>query len=155
MIYKRAMKTNTTIINPVRNSYTPRLIALGAIAALLLCALARAHGQPAEKTAINPVGTYALVSVDGKTVPGTINHEGTAMNVQSGTFTISTNSQITCVMTVSVGDRKDIRIETRATYTVKDAELTMKWQNAGMTRGSLAGQTFTMTNEGMAFVYQK
>jgi hypothetical protein len=58
-------------------------------------------------------------------------------------------------MTFSVGDRKNIRSETRATYTVKELELTMKWQNAGTTKGRIAGQTFTMTNEGMAYVYKK
>jgi hypothetical protein len=38
---------------------------------------------------------------------------------------------------------------------VKETELTMKWQNAGMTKGRIIGQTFTMTNEGIAYVYRK
>jgi hypothetical protein len=145
------MKTYPAIINPVRNNHTPRVIALGVLAVLLLCGLARGHAQ----TAINPAGVYALVSVDGKNVPCTINHDGAKMNVQSGAFTISTNGQITNVMTISVGDRKNVRVETHATYTVKESELTMKWQNAGTTKGRIAGQTFTMTNEGMAYIYKK
>lgn len=145
------MKTNSALIHPIQKRYTPRVIALGVLALLVLCWLAR--GQ--EPTAVNPTGIYTLVSVDGKDVPCTIEHAGRPMNVQSGTFTIGTNDQVTSVMIVSVGDRKDIRIETHATYTVKESELTMKWQNAGTTKGRVAGQTFTMTNEGMAYVYKK
>jgi hypothetical protein len=148
------MKTNPAVSNPVRNYYTPRVIALGMLVVLLLCGLARGHAQSATKSN-SPTGVYSLVSVDGKDVPCTIKHEGTAMNVHSGTFTISTNGQVTSVMTVSVGDRKNARIETHATYTVKESELTMKWQNAGTTKGRVAGQTFTMTNEGMVYVYKK
>lgn len=149
------MKTQTTNTNPIRINYTPRFIALVALAILLLCALVRAHGQSSQRPSTDPAGAYTLVSVDGKTVPCIINHEGTAMNVQSGTFTITTNGHITSVMVVSVGDRKNIRCETHATYKAKDSEFTMKWQNAGMTKGRLTGQTFTMTNEGMAYVYRK
>jgi hypothetical protein len=31
----------------------------------------------------------------------------------------------------------------------------MKWQGAGMTTGTIAGNTFTMNNEGMELVYKK
>ena len=155
MPYKQNMKTYPAIINLVRSSYTPRVIALGVLATLLLCALAHGGAQTTDKVTVNPAGVYALASVDGKTVPCTINHDGTAMLVQSGTFTITTNSQITSVMTISVGDRKDMRIERHATYTQKGTELTMKWEGFGITQGRVAGQTFTMTNEGMAYVYRK
>ena len=142
-------------IGPARNNYTSRIIALVVIATLLLCALARSHGQTADKATVNPAGTYLLSSVDGKTVPCTINHEGTDMDIHSGTFTITTDGQIHSVMNLSVGEQKNMLIERHATYTQKGAELTMKWQNFGMTQGCVAGQTFTMTNEGMAYVYKK
>lgn len=144
------MKANRSAVD-----YTVRIIAVSLLAFLLLCMLARGQAQTADKAATSPAGVYTLLSVDGKNVPCVINHDGRKMNVQAGTFTITTNGQVTSVMTVSVGDRKDIRIERTATYTVKNSELTMKWQNAGMTKGALAGQTFTMTNEGMAYVYRK
>jgi hypothetical protein len=143
------MKTNRLAVD-----YTVRIIAVSLLTLLLLSVLARGHAQTASQAA-SPAGIYTLVSVDGKNVPCTINHDGRKMDVQSGAFTISTNGQVTSVMTVSVGDRKDIRIERTATYTAKNAELTMKWQNAGITKGAVAGQTFTMTNEGMAYVYRK
>lgn len=144
------MKTNphTCPTNDVR------VLAIGIITALLLSAVVRVHGQTTTAPSIGLTGVYTLTSVDGKTVPCMIDHEGTAMNVQSGSFTI-TNGHCLSVMTVSVGDRKDIRCETRARYTVEGSELTMQWQNAGMTKGSVAGNTFTMTNEGMAYVYNK
>lgn len=148
------MFMKTSYSNHSAINYTARIIAVGLLAFLILCALARGHAQTADKAATSPVGVYTLVSVDGKHVPCTINHDGRAMNVQSGTFTISTNGQITSVMTISVGDKKR-SIETRASYTEKGTELTMKWQNAGMTKGRVADKTFTMTNEGMAYVYRK
>jgi len=144
------MKTSHSAIN-----YTARIIALGLLAFLLLCTLARGHAQTADKAATSPVGVYTLVSVDGKKVPCSINHDGKAMNVRSGTFTITTNGQITSVMIVSVGERKNLRVERTASYEVKNSELTMKWQNAGITKGQLVGKTFTMTNEGMAYVYKQ
>lgn len=149
------MKTNQSSTSRNQNSYAPRAIALGTGVALLLCAVALSHGQTAGKATANPVGTYTLLSVDGKKVPCTIKHDGAAMNVHSGTFTITTNGQVTSVMIISVGDRKNVRVERSATCTVKESELTMKWQNAGTTKGRVVGQTFTMTNEGMAYVYKK
>ena len=132
--------------------HLPRLIALGLLLAVFLCTLARSRAQPA---ASDPAGVYTLVSVAGKAVPCTIDHEGTAMSVQSGTLTIATNAHVTSVMIISVGDRRDIRCETHATCKQKDAELTMRWQHAGTTQGRVTGATFTMTNEGMAYVYRK
>ena len=149
------MRTSSTSITSNRSNHTPRVIALGVLAILFLLALARASAQTAEKAIASPAGVYTLTSVDGKNVPCTIDHDGKKMEVQSGTFTVSTNGQITSVMTVSVGDRKNLRIERTATYTMKNSELTMKWQNAGMTKGRVAERTLITTNEGMAYVYQK
>lgn len=149
------MKTRSVKAGPAQTNHTPRIIALGVLALLLLGALTRGHAQSANRSATDPVGLYTLSSVDGKPVPCTINHEGRVMEVLSGTFIISTNNQITSVMTVSVGDRKNIRIETHATFKLKNSELSMKWKNAGTTKGGVVGQTFTMTNEGMVYLYQR
>jgi hypothetical protein len=149
------MKTNSPLSYSIQTDSTPRFIALTLLVGLLLGTSARGHAQPADKPAVSPAGAYMLVSVDGKTVPCTINHEGTAMDVHSGSFTITTNGQCFSLMIISHGDHKNIRCETHATYTLKGTELTMQWQNAGWTKGSVAGRTFTMTNEDMAFVYRK
>jgi len=101
---------------------------------------------------INPVGTYALVSVDGNKVPYAMEHEGHAMTVQSGSFII--NADGTCSSKISLAGR-DAAMEVKATYTREGQKLTMKWEGAGMTIGTLEGDKFTMDNEGMVFVYKK
>jgi len=148
------MRTYRTRVNRDRTDYTPRVIAFFVLLVLLLWAAARGQAQAAEK-AIDVAGVYTLMSVDGRSVPSAINHDGRVMNVHSGTLTITTNAQVTSLMTVSVGDRKNLRVERTATYTLTNSELTMKSQNAGTTKGRIVGRTFTMTNEGMAYVYRK
>ena len=101
---------------------------------------------------INPVGTYALVTVDGNKVPCTVQHEGHTMTIKSGGFII--NADGTCSSKMSLEGR-DAPIEVKATYTREGPKLTMKWQGAGMTIGTVEGDTFTMDNEGMVFVYKK
>ena len=101
---------------------------------------------------INPVGTYALVTVDGNKVPCAVEHEGHKMTIQSGGFII--NPDGTCSSKMSLAGR-DAAIEVKATYTREGPKLTMKWQGAGMTTGTVEGDTFTMNNEGMVFAYRK
>ena len=101
---------------------------------------------------INPVGTYALVTVDGNKVPCTVQHEGHTMTINSGSFII--NADGTCSSKMSLAGR-DAAIEVKATYTREGPKLTMQWQGAGMTIGTVEGDTFTMNNEGMVFAYRK
>ena len=101
---------------------------------------------------INPVGTYALVTVDGNKVPCTVQHEGHTMTINSGSFII--NADGTCSSKISLEGR-DTAIEVKATYTRQGSKLTMQWQGAGMTIGTVEGDTFTMNNEGMVFAYRK
>ena len=42
-----------------------------------------------------------------------------------------------------------------ATYSLEKDTLTMQWEGAGTTEGTVAGDTFTMNNEGMVFAYKK
>jgi hypothetical protein len=101
---------------------------------------------------IDPVGTYTLVTVDGNKVPCAVEHEGHKMTIQSGGFII--NPDGTCSSKMSLAGR-DAAIEVKATYTREGPKLTMKWQGAGMTIGTVEGDTFTMNNEGMVFAYRK
>ena len=106
----------------------------------------------APATDINPVGTYGLVTVDGNKVPCTVQHEGHTMTINSGSFII--NADGTCSSKMSLAGR-DAAIEVKATYTREGPKLTMQWQGAGMTVGTVEGDTFTMNNEGMVFAYRK
>ena len=101
---------------------------------------------------LNPVGTYALVTVDGNKVPCTVQHEGHTMTIKSGSFII--NADGTCSSGIFLAGR-DAAIEVKAAYKRQGPKLTMKWQGAGMTIGTVEGDTFTMDNEGMLFLYKK
>ena len=106
----------------------------------------------AAATEINPVGTYTLATVDGNKVPCTVQHEGHTMTINSGNFSI--NADGTCSSKMSLAGR-DAAIEVKAAYTREGTKLTMKWQGAGMTEGTVEGDTFSMTNEGMVLAYRK
>jgi hypothetical protein len=54
-----------------------------------------------------------------------------------------------------VPSRGDSAAEVKATYTRQGSTLTMQWEGAGTTTGTVQGDTFTMNNEGMAFAYRK
>jgi len=104
---------------------------------------------------IDPAGVYTLVSVNGTQVPASISHDGTPLQVRSGTFTI--NADATCsTKTVFVPPSgTEATREVSATYSKEGAKLTLQWKSAGTTIGTVEGNTFTMNNEGMVFVYRK
>lgn len=111
--------------------------------------------QPTTANAADPAGVYALVSVNGKPVPASLSHEGATLQVRSGAFTI--NADGTCsskMIFVPPSGTEGIR-EVNATYTKDGSKLTMQWKGAGRTVGTINGNTFTMENEGMLFVYRK
>lgn len=43
----------------------------------------------------------------------------------------------------------------RGTYTREGAKLTMTWEGAGTTTGTVEGDNFTMENEGMVLAYRR
>ena len=103
----------------------------------------------------DPAGVYALVSVNGKQVPASVSHDGVALQVRSGTFTLKADG--TCsTRTIFVPPSGSATTnEVSATYTKDGSKLTMQWQGAGTTTGTIEGNTFTMNNEGLTFVYRK
>lgn len=108
-----------------------------------------------KETSSNPAGAYQLVSVDGKTVPTSVSHDGHQLEVRSGEFRI--NEDGTCASTtvfVPEGG-PEVKREVSATYTRDGSKLTMRWQGAGVTAGEVQGNTFRMNNEGTVFLYQK
>ena len=156
------MKQKQSELNGKRRPTTRHLLQLCwlPLFMVLVCAGCKQQAKVAADTKtgaataadINPVGTYTLATVDGNKVPYTVQHEGHAMAIKSGSFII--NSDDTCSSKMSLEGR-DAAIEVKATYTREGPKLTMKWQGAGMTIGTVEGDTFTMNNEGMVFVYRK
>lgn len=108
--------------------------------------------ETAKTNAIDIAGVYALVEVDGASIPATVSHGGHDVIVHSGSFTINPGG--TCSSEVIFGPQKSTRL-TKATYTQAGSTLNMKWKGAGRTKGNIKGDTFTMNNEGMILVYKK
>lgn len=140
-----------------------RNLFLGALS--LLMAVAWVGCKPAGNAAtdkpgktavdVNPAGTYALMSVDGKQVPCALEHEGHSLTVKSGSFVINADGTCSTKTVFSPPSGNDVTREVKATYTREGSKLTMQWQGAGMTTGTVQDDTFTMNNEGMVFAYRK
>ena len=103
----------------------------------------------------DPAGIYALATVDGNKVPASVSHDGVALQVRSGTFSIKADG--TCgTKTIFVPPSgPEVTREVSATYTKEGSKLTMQWEGTGITTGTIEGNTFTMDNAGMVFVYRK
>ena len=113
--------------------------------------------KPEAKVATggDPSGVYALVSVNGNPVPASVSHDGTTLQVRSGSFTIKADGACSTKTVFVPPSGQEATREVSATYTKEGSKLTMTWQGAGTTAGTLADNTFTMDNEGMLFVYKK
>lgn len=147
-------------------SLAPGCFVCALVAAVLLsgCRREEAPGpatrtpSPAATDAVTPPeisGTYALVSINGKALPFTVTHEGPGIQVTSGSFTIRPDGTCTSVVAFLLPSGQPQSREVGATYTREGPRLTMQWQGAGVTFGSVEGDTFTMDNEGQVFLYRK
>ena len=103
----------------------------------------------------DPTGVYALVSVNGNPVPASVSHEGAKLQVRSGTFNINADGTCSTKTVFVPPSGSEVTREVSATYTQTGSKLTMRWKGAGTTTGTIDGNTFTMNNEGMVFVYRK
>ena len=103
----------------------------------------------------NPVGTYTLVSVDGNKLPYALKHEGATPTIKSGTFAINSDGTCSSKVVFSMPPGGDSSREVKASYTRQGSKLTMQWEGAGTTIGTVEGDTLTMDNEGMIFAYHK
>jgi hypothetical protein len=156
MKYNSIMKKELNQPNLKLQNGMPHFLGLCLISAFLVLAWTGCKKNEAGSNAnIDPTGVYALVSVDGKSLPCSLTHEGAVLTVKSGVFTIKADGNCSSQITGSVPTKGDVSREVKATYTCQGATLTMQWEGAGMTMGSVNGNTFAMTNEGMVFAYQK
>jgi phage baseplate assembly protein gpV len=111
--------------------------------------------EPQAAREINPVGSYALVSVDGNNVPCTVQHEAAKLTVKSGSLTIKADGTCSSKIVVTPPSGTEAAREVKATFTRAGTKLSMRWEGAGNTVGTVEGDTFTMNNEGMIFAYRK
>lgn len=148
------MKTSHPATDVPLTTGMPRIFILGWLAMLALLASAGCRNET-RTAAINPAGIYNLISVDGQSLPCSLTHEGVSPTIKSGVFTINTNGSCSSLIHFSVPEHGDMNREVKASYTLNGTELTMQWEGAGMTKGQINGNDFTMTNEGMVFSYRK
>ena len=121
---------------------------------VLLCLACKQQEQKGS-TAVNPTGAYTLVSVDGKDVPCTVQHAGHSVSIHSGAFVINEDRTCSSKMDFTAPNGVKASRNVNATYRQKGDTLTMKWDRAGVTKGAVHGDTFTMNNEGMVLTYRR
>lgn len=107
-----------------------------------------------DTAAVNPAGTYTLVSVDNRTLPCPVAHEGSP-TVKSGEFVINADGTCSSKITFTTPSGREATREVKAHYTINGSTLTMEWEGAGTTIGNISADTFTMNNEGNVFAYRK
>jgi hypothetical protein len=146
--YNGRMKT-TYLNNLCHQSNLPRILA---ICLLALLALIFAGCKSAPN---NPVGNYALFSVDSKPMPAEIAHEGAKIRVLSGSLAFTPDGECTSTTVFNVEGHGEANRVVKASWKRAASAIEMTWHGAGMTVGTLAGDTFTMNNEGMIFLYRK
>ncbi len=100
-------------------------------------------------------GIYTLISVDGSDVPASVSHGNVSLRVSSGTFTINADGTCNSKVVFGLPSGDEMTREVNATYTQEGSKLSMQWEGAGTTEGTVEGDSFTMNNEGMIFVYKK
>jgi hypothetical protein len=134
------------------------IVLAAALAASLLaaCPSSEKAKAPKAKEAVMST-TYNLVSIEGQPVPCSPMHGGHRVpEVAGGTMTINSDGTFTHEMKFT-----DPRVKpaspnnTPGTYTRQGDALILKWPRAGYTKVTIEGDTLTMNNEGMIFVYRK
>ena len=99
--------------------------------------------------------SYDLVSVDGAAIPASVFEGNSTFRIHSGVFVIRADGSCSAKTVFGPVKGGEITRIAHATCTRKDSVLTMQWRGAGVTRGILEGETFTMDNHGMTFAYKR
>lgn len=133
---------------------TPFYAILG-VTSLLWAGCNSESGSLHDSTASNVIGTYSLATVDGKKVPCTISHQGSSIQIASGSFQIRPDGGCNSRIQFVSPSGKPAEKEVAANWTQDGKSLNFQWKGAGKTIGAIEGDTFTMKNEGMVFAYQR
>ena len=149
------MKKEMNRVNADSQRVPQHVLRLCLLPLLLAVALVGCRPEGKAPAEIDPTGVYALVSVNGKELPCTLSHEGATPTIRSGVFTINADGTCSSKIVFSMPSGGDSTREVKASYTRQGSTLTMKWEGAGMTTGTVTNNTFTMDNEGMIFAYRR
>jgi hypothetical protein len=145
------VKRNTNI---VVFSNTRIALQWSLILAAGLCLTACKHNVKVANGGDAPA-IYTLSTVNGSTIPARVSHDGTPLEIRSGVFTINADGTCASKMVFVPPSGAESTRDVSASYKREGSRLTMRWKGAGQTTGDLDGDTFTMNNEGMVFIYKK
>lgn len=159
---KKTLPQNQLPFSSLNFRATPRWVALALLAGasvFLAATGCRETTRPDHLSQGAPAaafdGNYPLLSVNGKPVPCVISHEGRDVTVESGAMTAHPDGTCRSESVFYLIPAKKVHRVVEADFTQNGPEIKMRWHGAGITTGAVAGNTFTMNNEGMIFVYQK
>ena len=102
------------MIPSIRRSIVPLLAAAIALASGACHGVTRPPQPTPDMAEI--AGTYALVRVDGKEIPASVLHEGTALEVRSGSFTFGADGTCSTVTVFVPPSGREATREVTATY---------------------------------------
>ena len=125
---------------------------------LFLTSLLLVACNQGSETAESPdfTGTYNLVSVDGHAVPYAPTHQGQlAPEIVSSSLSLKDDGTFSMVMSYTNPSGGTISRDFTGTYTSQGSDFNLNWEGAGQTKVTIEGDTLTLNNEGMLFVYQK
>lgn len=131
------------------------LAGLAALAAAGLLLLPGCKPTPATGAANGLEGTYTLASINGNPVPAGVDHDGTKLQVRSGSMTFQANGTCRSHTVFVPPSGTEATRDVEATYVRDGDKVRMKWKGAGQTEGQVTANGFTMTNEGMTLAYKK
>ncbi len=122
---------------------------------IAISVIASCTAQKASLADAEFIGSYTLVSVDGQVVPADVMHGRTKLKVLRGIFTINPNGTCRSTTVFIPPPGQQVTRDVSATYVRQGANLTMQWKGFGVTVGTVQGNSFSMDNHGMLFVYTK
>ena len=152
---ERTVATGWVVSAGPKRALGAALVVLGALSA---CAAPQPESQAPAVPEASPsiVGSYTAITINGVSIPGSItNNQGVTLSVLEGSFVIRADGSCSSRTVFEAPSGERITRAVDATYTRDGDTLTMRWEGAGVTTGTIEGDTFTMDNVGMVLVYAK
>lgn len=112
------------------------------------------QGESPAKTS-DHVGTYTLATINGNRLPFTPPNEGGAPQIESGAIALLADGSFSSTMTYRMPDGKVGNRGSSGSYTRQGSSFKLEWKGAGVTLGTLEGNTFTIDDDGLKCAYRK
>jgi hypothetical protein len=99
--------------------------------------------------------SYQLIAVNSAAIPATISHDNATIKVHSGDFIIRADGTCSTTSVFSRLSGGKVTRKVHGSFTRKGSKLEIQWQGAGATTGTIDGETFSMNNHGIIFMYSR